>query len=828
MALLAIFSISIVGCIGRSENTTINILSDKSGLFRLSVESLFPGYAIAEHTEVVFDMLQNSGMIEVYDMQIDMIRADSYHTDYNNDYNSNRGDPSTSQYWIPLTLETVVIAIDRNRTDISIETWNDLRYCDVNVSIPDTTPYVRLMIAAMSYGLEGESFSTDSAITLLRQLYMEKKLLSNDAEAPVQICFDSEAVARIKRGENIEIAIPSDGTLSFIRGILSREPIILPNDHEMILLENRLRMPDGRCWDESFPSVIEYKPAVLLDNYEYANIIMQDWTKTFRREVLRTRLYTSADGREHVIFATVFIVFAAIWGGSLVQRCRQRNIKYAILTIGILLAAWVIARIIKYQVVGENTFTRYLWYSYYPVEAAIPLIMLRIASLIGADDEIRKIPRWMPGLCSLNIVLASLVMTNDLHGMVFEIDLSMLGWADNGNYGYGVLFYVFTSIMLIELIIVIIIMYKKSKHNPRRFAFVLPSIFIAFLVLCVIGYTTGFPLILDSDMVLMYSALTLLFLEICVQIGQIPINKHYRRLFNKTGRQLQILDNEGKAVFTSDDAVPLDSSLWQRLKNSNGAERTDENSLTMINSISGGYAVWQEDISSINRLKSELEASNMRIEATNALLSRDASAKEKETQDKTKLELYEAFEKNIAPHEKRLEKMLRDFIDSRSTRAANLCAVAVLVCYIKRRCNFLVHELSGETMVPFSNFSIFIDELADIAKLTGIQCLSYSNLSGDIMLSYASILYSFFDLAMEWAITNESPGIVVHTIIEDGNIIMKLLISGDAMKYDLPQGFAIEVDDAGGRYEKKDLGNGLAGLYMSFAAACSTSKIVVA
>jgi len=125
-------------------------------------------------------------------------------------------------YWVPLTLETVVIAVDRNQTDVPIATWSDLRESGVSVSILDTDPERRMAAAALCYGLEGRDFSLDSAAELLEPLNARGLLQLDDPAAPIQICFDSTAAARVKNGENIEIVVPTEGTLSYVKGACCR------------------------------------------------------------------------------------------------------------------------------------------------------------------------------------------------------------------------------------------------------------------------------------------------------------------------------------------------------------------------------------------------------------------------------------------------------------------------------------------------------------------------------------------------------------------------------------------------------------------------------
>ena len=795
------------GCSSKVSANTIHVnLADSDG-FKTALAALFPDYALVEHDKIVFDMMPGGGVIEAYDAQTSTAR-----------------DGGIEKHWTPLTLETVVIAVDRSQTDMPITSWSDLRDSAVPVGIPYTDPFEQLAVAALCWGLEGKGFSLAPLVRLGEPLNADKKLKLGDPDAPVRLCFDSEAAARVRNGENIEIIIPSEGTLSFARGLFSDQPLALPDDYEQILLDHGLRLTDGRCPDANYPPSGQYASATVLDDYDHLNTVMQDWTRTLRRQVQHTRLYSSADGFEHVMFPTALIVFAVVWATTMMRRVRQKNIRRIIPMMGLLAAGWILARIVKFQVIETNALTRYIWYSYYLFQSLLTLGLLRTASLVGVNDEEKQLPKWLLATGAFNLALVGIAMTNDLHNWMFILDLSTPGWS--GNYGQGFFYYFYVAALLTQLISGILIMFVKSRSSPRRFGVAFPLAFIAVLATYVAGYAARIPFFWESDPTLVMCVLGLLFVECCVRAGLIPVNLHYRKLFKNAGLKLQIKDGGGNSIYASDGAELIDALTWDKLKNSDVPVRTDENTLFLRNEISGGYAVWQEDITSINRLKAEIEAANEHIEAANAILATEARRKEREGKAKAKLELYAAFEKNLADHEDRLEYMLRSIAQdsqgesflpiSESERAAHMGAVAVLACYIKRRCNLLALEMSGETSVSWSGLTIYIDELTEFAKLTGIQAIHYCNLSGDITLHRAAVFYRFFALALEEAITNENAGIAAHTVREDGQILMKLLVSGETVKLDLPPGIADEIREAGGAFEKKDLGAGLAGLYLSF------------
>ena len=748
----------------------------------------------AEQPKTVLDLLHSGGIVEAYDAQAE----------------------NSGAYWYPLTLETIVIAVDRSQTDMAVATWSDLRNSEVTVSILNAEPVNRrLMAAAISYGLEGENFSLDTAGKLFASLYLSGNLIFDDPTAPIQICFDSDAAARIRSGENVEIVIPSEGTLSYAKGLLSDKPLDLPDGYEQKLLESGLRLTDGSCDEGVYPAPGQYASAEVLGDYTRLNKVTQGWRRIMNRQVQHIWLYSGADPREDVLFAVFVIIIAAMWIGSMMRRSQQENIRRVIFVLGVFLTGWILIRHLKWQIYDETVLGRYLWFSYYIFEIILTLGLLRIASLIGTGSGKVKTPKWFLALCAYSLVLGVLIMTNDLHGLMFRLNLSQPGWSSTGVYGFGAVYYIFAASLLTGIIGSIALMFIKAAHSPRRAGAIFPLIFTALLATYIVGYDRNIPFFAKSDITLILCLFALIFLELCIRAGQLPVNINYRALFKNAGLNLQITDISGNSVFASNDAAPLTSSQWSALSKQ-AVVQANENTLLLKKEVSGGYAVWQEDVTIINQLLTEIEESNRELEAVNILLSKEAQSKEQASRNKARLALYEAFEKDIAAHEKRLAEMLESTSPGNDKYAESMKKAAILTCYIKRRSYFQSLQMEEKIFVTFNEFVVYIDEMAELARLAGIQCLTYCGLTGEIRLSQVMLFYDFWASLLEWAVENYGDGIAAQTISENGRIMMRLRMSDASLRYGLPGHIASMAGSVGGLFEKIADTENLAVLRLSF------------
>ena len=729
---------------------------------------------------------------------------------------------SAAGHWYPLTLETVVIAIDRSRTDMAVATWSDLYAADVSVSLPNDVPVQRRLTgAALCYGLEGDDFGLEAAARLLKSLSRSGRLEFDDDAAPIQICFDSDAAARIRKGEDVEIVVPAEGTLTYVKGLLSEQPLDLPEGYKRALLDSGLRLTDGRCDETIYPPPESYAPAASLTDdpllLTRVNTVTQGWRRMMNRQIQHIWLYSGADLREDVLFAVLVLVVAAIWVESMMRRCQQENIRRVIFILSLFLIGWIFIRYWKWQIDDETTLGRYLWFSYYQFEMILALGLLRIASLIGTGSGDKGAPKWFGALCAYSLILGGLILTNDLHGLMFRLDLSQAGWSSTGVYGYGPIYFLFTATILAELIGGIVLMFIKVKHSPLRFGFIAPLVFTAVLVTYIVGYDRNIPFFAKSDITLVLCLFALIFMELCIRTGQMPVNTHYRVLFQNAGLNLQITDGAGSSVIASKDAESLSKDQWSALDGKDAVQE-GENTLIRKNKVSGGFAVWREDVSAVNRLQKDIEISNREIETANALLSGEARSKEQAARNHTRLALYNVFEKDIAPHEKRLAELLAGTSSDHVKYDESMKKAAIITCYIKRRSYFLSMVLEDKTSVPYHEFVVYIDEMAELARLAGVLCLTYCSLTDKIRLSQAMLFYDFWASLLEWAVSGYSDGIILQTIVEDGWVIMRLRASDAALRYALPDDVAVKAGAEGGVYEKTSDAENLAVLRLSFPA----------
>ena len=702
-------------------------------------------------------------------------------------------------YWYPKYLATVIIAVDRGKTDAEINGWHDLAALEEQIGMTSKGPYLSHILAAVSYSFEGDEFSLHTAARFLSPIYKQERLVFDNYDLPILICFDYQAANMIKSGRNIEIIIPCEGTLTFEKGLLSNNPLDV-SDSPDILIDTGFRLIDGSCDKKLYPPTDTYKHAVILSDYTHINTQMQDTTKILRREIQNIRLYTSADSHEHQIFALLFIIITIIWVGFIAYRAMQRGVRRSTFVCSSLIVCWTVIRIFKFNLIEEDVLNRYAWYSYYIFQLGIPLTILFTSIVIDKTKDIST--KWWFYAAGINIMLIILVLTNDFHQLVFIFDKGSTDWSK--NYSYRSVYFIIAFVAFLEVLLSQIIMVLKSWNSPKKLAFVFPLAIYLFMGIFCVCYALRIPVAWESDITIIIGIFVLLFMEACIQIGFMPVNRKYRQFFTHSPHNMQIINNSGDMVLTSVQARAIEKSMWHRFcENPDVPQAASENELLYSSHINGGMIIWQEDISSLNRLHREIEVSLEHLRMTNALLENEELIYSNLASSRAREQLFSALENKIRYLTEKLSHMLHN-IPKDIGRGAYIARVALLVCYIKRRCHLFFLE-QNSSYTEATELAVYMDELAEFAKGIGLNCFCNCIISSRVLLRSATLMYDLFYSLINSLKEHENISLFLQIIREDDLVVMRVMPSGDMTFFNPDTRLISEIELAGGSFFRRPL-----------------------
>ncbi len=706
-----------------------------------------------------------------------------------------------ANYWYPHALSTVVIAVDRTQTDAVITGWKSLLDSKEIVGISSNS-IIRdmLVMGSISYGLDPISPSKDDVLNLLKELENNDRFMLEDSKSPILLCLDHEVVAWNKAGSNYEIIVPKEGTLSFQVGLLSDIPLTIDEGFDDALLAAELPLANG-SYPKQYPEGYQSAHKLSDEDYKWFLNVTDDCSRDLRRKVFKSRLYTTADLREHILFAIGIIAAILLWKGTVYHRMIRPNVSKVVSILCWLMVGWIMLRLFKYQLVTENELSRLCWYGYYIFQLALPVTLLYLTEIMDQAEDGSHSLNFMYIPFTIYILSVLLVLTNDWHQLVFIFDPNG-NWAKDYSYGIGYWFIMIFFVLI--FILAIIKLFCKGRRSNYVKAKVLLLLLCGLLFLYIIGYIYRVPLAWESDITIFICVIAVIFFETVLHTGLIPVNIQYQRLFANAPIGLSLLDDKGNMVLSSKGTPPISRSIWKRLciDMDKPLLRDNDTQLHAI-SIHGGIAVWQENLAVLNRIRKEIKEVQIRLETANALLKEEEEVKKRLLQAETNRKLFEHLERDM---ESRINALV-ELVDGQSQiKQANesIALIILCLCHIKRRCNLFFLACQGNKLLG-EELSVYLDELIELASYDGLKVLIRCGQSGFIGINNATICYDFAFETITWALKDTASVLMGYLENDDGCLMFRFLPGSDPNKWYFSDELIAGISKANGNIVYKDL-----------------------
>ena len=218
--------------------------------------------------------------------------------------------------------------------------------------------------------------------------------------------------------------------------------------------------------------------------------------------------------------------------------------------------------------------------------------------------------------------------------------------------------------------------------------------------------------------------------------------------------------------------------------------------------------LWQEDITGLNRLHAQIDTSVNDIAAANAILAEEVKVKRTLTEEREKERLMDQLETEIEKHMSKLTAMAHQ-LENAVDKTSKAASTAILLCYIKRRCNLLFREHETHTIFP-DELTNYLDELAEIAGYSNIKIIVSSDVNTKLSIRCATLFYDFFYNVIEWAEFKSCPHIMVHFREGNSGVIMRLLPYASPTNFTPDAELLEAIAHNGGKFALEDLDDAVA------------------
>ena len=448
--------------------------------------------------------------------------------------------------------------------------------------------------------------------------------------------------------------------------------------------------------------------------------------------------------------ACTYLGIYCAWVIYLNKHVVQKKVRQYLTAIGCLMVCWFFLRTVKYHILLDPLGGHICWYLYYIPMILIPTFGLSATLLM--DGAEKKTTKWITGiLLFFSVVLIVCVLTNDLHQQVFRFERPV-PYSDK-NYSYGILFMLIQFWIIACLVIMEILLVKKSRI-PDRKRFWLPVIPGLLLLSWNIANLLRLPFIktFAGDMTAICCLLMAAIFQGCILCGLIQTNSRYFELFQATGGlDAEITDNSFRRYYFSGEFPELSKDL----RDSIIAKSSVQERGIRINHlpVKGGHLFWSEDISVLLDQYQDIQEQQEELTARNQLLRKTY----KKEAERRKLEEQNRLLNIIQSQTSRQYELLSHYMEkleqteSREEYELILSKIVVVGTYLKRRKNLMLTRYSSrEDSLTMADLKQSLAESCENLKLCEIKA-AYFVQDKEKQLRADDVLkcYDFFEWLVE-------------------------------------------------------------------------------
>ena len=506
--------------------------------------------------------------------------------------------------------------------------------------------------------------------------------------------------------------------------------------------------------------------------------------------------------------SVIYIMLFAAWGISVCRRIIQPQVRRYLTVISALMVFWVTARTLRHLFAETPWALRHLWYLYYLPMLFIPLLALFVALSLGKPDNFR-LPKWTALLYIPTAALLLLVLTNDLHQLVFRFPEDAVVWMN--EYRYGIVYFPVVGWMVLCALTALVIMLVKCRVPNSRKVLVLPFVPVVLSVIYGALYIFQLPWLrlIAGDVTVVFCLLIAATLESCIQCCLIQSNTHYRELFDASTVGAQITDPEYHVVLSSRAAQEVNI---ETLRQTQQAPVMLEGGIRLSGApIKNGYVIWTEDVSPLIRVLNDLEEAKENLQDNKDILEEEHAVKEREAHIAEQERLYHIIQRDTAKQILLMDEMIEQAENAGSDeeRRHILKKMLVIGAYLKRRSN-LVFLSDKDSMLEATELELSIGESINNLETFGVTCGFISELTGLILSMNVIAMYDFFEEIAERSLDRMS-SILVHAGIKAGFLVFSLDTDSRSDFSDLASDAVTAVQDEDGEWKltlRLDMGGG--------------------
>lgn len=392
----------------------------------------------------------------------------------------------------------------------------------------------------------------------------------------------------------------------------------------------------------------------------------------------------------------IYMGLLIFWIQSVYTRLLPSRVRIYLIVSAVLMALFLLLRAVRYRIALGDFALRYLWYAYYLPMTMIPALFLAACVCIRRGNQAGK---WDERrLLIPSGLLAALVLTNDLHHLVFRPLPDVASLAGTvGTYAYGPLFYLLYGCIILFIAAGVILLLRQTGQGGNRRKTLYTGLCLLFWVFMNVSHVIlsvrGLRLPFEAPEIHIFCLL--LVFEVCIRMRLFPHNENYQGIFSALRQPALICDQNFTPVYRTAAPVPADKEQMKAALSADVYLWQDQHLLGKA--IRGGFAFWTADESALRRLNEDLEEASQVLSEENNLIEEERKLKEEKARMEARNRLYLKAAEQVYPTQKKIAALLKTVLPDQENLRPVMAQVMVLNAYAKRRINFVLAQTAAVT-----------------------------------------------------------------------------------------------------------------------------------
>jgi hypothetical protein len=388
-----------------------------------------------------------------------------------------------------------------------------------------------------------------------------------------------------------------------------------------------------------------------------------------------------------IMFSLNFLIFTGLllfWIRSVIVRLLPSRARLYMVGSAYLMIFYLFIRVYKYRIASTIVMERYLDYLYFIPLLLIPAFFMIVAILIGKKNSTGKREAV---IIIFSTILLFICLTNDYHFLVYIPKVPMNEFNMNmETYSYGPFFYISYAWIVIEAVLGMIILLRKTGISNRKgiirpIIILIIGILVTIIRTICIKYNLGRPY--NSAEINVFTMLGIL--ESCIRNRLIPHNENYNEFFSEITLPVTITDNNLNTIWCTKTSMTLSDE--NKKAATMASVYTDNDTRLSSIKLKAGYAFYMEDESVLHRLQEELKDANEVLSMENEIIEREYALNQEKLSIEERNRLYTNVSQAIYPAQKKISSLLGEAVIGTDDFRRKIEEILLLTAYVKRKAN---------------------------------------------------------------------------------------------------------------------------------------------